>query len=249
MTNVLIIDTSTDAVAIACGTTSAQATQSIVAQQAFHSENILVAINECVAGQGLVPRDIDVIGVGLGPGLFTGLRVGVSAAHSIAHALGAPLVGFSSLELAAGRPDLEGHCERNEGPHFIVAKDARRHELYYSHLRRRDDVGICEVDGVSFVSSMERLRDESLISPEKYVEYINRAESNVTILLDDVERYEEFMNIDVDVRSRIIPLSLNPSNVIDLVVSGAEKSFVLDPLKPKVLYLRKSDAELSWGKL
>jgi hypothetical protein len=43
-------------------------------------------------------------------------------------------------------------------------------------------------------------------------------------------------------------IELHPDQMIDLVKAACEHSLVADVFAPKVLYLRKSDAELSWGK-
>ncbi len=59
-----------------------------------------------LADAGLALRDIELIGVGLGPGSYTGLRVGVTAAKTLAYVTGALLVGFDSLEaVARNAPD------------------------------------------------------------------------------------------------------------------------------------------------
>lgn len=54
-------------------------------------------------------RDLDAIGVGIGPGNFTGIRISVSAARGLALSLDIPAVGISLLEavaFGASRPAL-----------------------------------------------------------------------------------------------------------------------------------------------
>ncbi|WP_299847107.1 tRNA (adenosine(37)-N6)-threonylcarbamoyltransferase complex dimerization subunit type 1 TsaB [uncultured Roseovarius sp.] len=50
---------------------------------------------------GATWRDLDAIGVGIGPGNFTGIRISVSAVRGLALALEIPAVGVSLLEAVA----------------------------------------------------------------------------------------------------------------------------------------------------
>ncbi len=58
-------------------------------------------ILEMLADNSLSWRDIDAIGVQIGPGNFTGVRVGVAAARGLAFALDVPAFGVSGFESAA----------------------------------------------------------------------------------------------------------------------------------------------------
>lgn len=234
MTKTLIIDTSTDAVVIAYGESVTNSVSKSMSQHAFHSENILVVIDEVLSKSGATIKDVDVIGVGIGPGLFTGLRVGITCAHALAQALNINVVYFSSLELVA-------HSSMNSTDEVIVGKDARRHELYCAHYKTSDIANLVEVDGIKFASNMNRVQDEHLSSPADLVQHVNS--SNVELVLDSLETYDELREID----SSVTEFKVDGSSVIDLVVQAHEKEFFADVFNPHVLYLRKSDAELSWG--
>ncbi len=235
---VLVIDTSSDCVSIACGEQNATSSVSILTQRSSHSENILKAIEECLKDQGLKIGEIEAIGLGIGPGMFTGLRVGITAAHSISHAIGCPIVPMSSLELAA--------LSHDEGRSILIAKDARRHEVYCAQFNSQDQVHGLDVDGISIATSFSRSISETLISPSELVERINGFEGQ--IVLDDPEAYSEFEKIDHLQKSRIELLSINPQHAIEFVQEAVAKDLMVDTFTPKALYLRKSDAELSWGK-
>jgi len=84
------------------------------------AERLMPLIAEVLEAGGAAPRDLDAIGVGIGPGNFTGVRIAVSAARGLALALGIPAVGVSRLEaLALGLPRP-----------LAVVEDARRGEVY-----------------------------------------------------------------------------------------------------------------------
>ena len=83
----------------------------------------LVQLTLTRAGVGM--RELDAIGVGLGPGPFTGLRVGVVTAAALADALGVPAYGMCSLDsIAVAVADGSGD--------FLVVTDARRRQVYWA---------------------------------------------------------------------------------------------------------------------
>ncbi|MBU4272841.1 MAG: tRNA (adenosine(37)-N6)-threonylcarbamoyltransferase complex dimerization subunit type 1 TsaB [Planctomycetes bacterium] len=75
------------------------------------------------------PKDVQLVGVSIGPGSFTGLRVGVTAAKVFAYAVGADVLGINTLEAIAlgGAADLSesGAIKRN----VAVAIDAQRGDV------------------------------------------------------------------------------------------------------------------------
>lgn len=68
----------------------------------------------------LTPKDLQLIGCGIGPGSFTGIRVGVATAQSMAYSLRLPLVGICSLQ---------SYRSLTVGP-FAVIFDARCGGIY-----------------------------------------------------------------------------------------------------------------------
>ena len=76
----------------------AQASEEMTRGQA---ERLFPMIEEVLGRSGLAWRDLDVIGVGIGPGNFTGIRIAVAAARGLALSLGIPAVGVTATEAAA----------------------------------------------------------------------------------------------------------------------------------------------------
>lgn len=69
------------------------------------AERLMPLLEEVLAEAGLVWRDLDALGVGVGPGNFTGIRIGVSAARGLALGLDRPAYGvdgFTARRLALG---------------------------------------------------------------------------------------------------------------------------------------------------
>lgn len=98
-----------------------------------HQEFIGSAALKCFEKAGINPRDVDILGVTLGPGSFTGLRVGLSFAKGMASGLGIGLRGFSTLELMGRAADFD-HQRR------LVAHDAGRGQVYCQCLEADNSV-------------------------------------------------------------------------------------------------------------
>ena len=95
--NVLVLDTSTDRLAIGLEVRTGVICSKTTYGAQKHGRDLIPCIAELLAMGGIGGGEIDAIGVGLGPGSFTGLRVGVTAAKTLAYITGAPLVGMDSL--------------------------------------------------------------------------------------------------------------------------------------------------------
>ena len=110
----LALDTATTTIVVAIGAPDGR----LLASDAFegryrHSQALLPAVVELVAGAGVRMADLAGVVVGTGPGAFTGLRVGLATAKTLAHELHVPVVGISTAEAllaaaAAGTP-ADGH--------------------------------------------------------------------------------------------------------------------------------------------
>ncbi len=69
------------------------------------AQSLAPAIHAILAKVGWHPKDVDVVAVTVGPGSFTGLRIGVTTAKVFAYAVGAEVIGISTLEtIAAAAP-------------------------------------------------------------------------------------------------------------------------------------------------
>ncbi|MBN2371920.1 MAG: tRNA (adenosine(37)-N6)-threonylcarbamoyltransferase complex dimerization subunit type 1 TsaB [Vicinamibacteria bacterium] len=88
-----------------------------------HSTRILPAVAFLLDSLGIVPADLDGIGVTIGPGSYTGIRVGIGTIQGFALAAGLPCVGVSALDALAHR--IQGIA-----PMLVAMIDAYREEVF-----------------------------------------------------------------------------------------------------------------------
>ena len=114
--------------------------------------NIISLLKDC----GLDLKDVEAIGVSLGPGSFTGLRIGVVTAKTLAQVLGVPISGIVSLDLLAHQFDYLAQA--------VVCPliKVRRAEVYYAFFRA--DRG-----------SIQRISDYDAGPIEKVIEFAKGA--------------------------------------------------------------------------
>jgi tRNA threonylcarbamoyladenosine biosynthesis protein TsaB len=74
-----------------------------------HQERLGPMVREVLAAAGLSARDLDRIGVTVGPGSFTGLRVGIAFAKGLALAGEVPIAGVGTLEALGASDDEAGY--------------------------------------------------------------------------------------------------------------------------------------------
>ncbi|MCL0057668.1 tRNA (adenosine(37)-N6)-threonylcarbamoyltransferase complex dimerization subunit type 1 TsaB [Dehalococcoidales bacterium] len=97
----LAIDTSTDTASLALVQESQVLAELTWCCQQNHTAQLLPQLAHLLNQSGVNLQSINGIIVAKGPGSFNGLRVGISTAKGLAFSLGIPIVGISSLEVAA----------------------------------------------------------------------------------------------------------------------------------------------------
>jgi tRNA threonylcarbamoyladenosine biosynthesis protein TsaB len=127
--NILVLDTSTERGVIGIGGRSGSRHAATTDSARRHGRDLIPKLAATLRDAGLTPRDIEVIGIGLGPGSYTGLRVGLTAAKALAYVTGASLLGLDSLEAVACNAPAE--CAR-----ISVIADAQRGQVYVADFVR-----------------------------------------------------------------------------------------------------------------
>ncbi len=125
------LDTSLQCCSVAILRDGAVVADQSLAMERGHAEHLAPMAARALAEAGIAVRDLDRIGVVVGPGGFTGVRVGLSFARGLAIGTGLDVVGITSL--AALAENIE-----SAEPDALVAPviDARRGQLYAGLYRR-----------------------------------------------------------------------------------------------------------------
>ena len=104
----LAVDTSTKIIGVALYDGSRVLGETVWASDDYHTVELAPAVTEIVARAGLQIKDIQALGVAIGPGSFTGLRIGLALVKGLALARRLPLIGIRTLDfLAAAQPIRE----------------------------------------------------------------------------------------------------------------------------------------------
>ncbi len=89
-----------------------------------HTSEILTELDVLLCKAGVKAREVEYIGVVVGPGSFTGIRIGVSTANAMATASGAKLVEITELEaLLINEERALGLIDCRHGNYYALVKD------------------------------------------------------------------------------------------------------------------------------
>ncbi|HUV05805.1 MAG TPA: tRNA (adenosine(37)-N6)-threonylcarbamoyltransferase complex dimerization subunit type 1 TsaB [Armatimonadota bacterium] len=126
---ILALDTTTDTASLAVADEAVTLGESDFAHRMDLSRRLMPKIISLLKDCGLGMKDVEAIGVSLGPGSFTGLRIGVVTAKTLAQVLGVPISGIVSLDLLARQFDYLAQAV------VCPLVKVRRGEVYYAFFR------------------------------------------------------------------------------------------------------------------
>ncbi len=221
------IETSTPQTSVALGTEAEILGRISVAGRA-RQESVTPALAQLLAWTGVEIARIGGVAVGIGPGLFTGLRVGVQTAKTLAQVLNLPIVGIVSLDALA-------YTHRYSHKRIASVIDARRGEVFFATYR-------------SVPGGVVRETEPMVSSPERLTAELQAIAGDVLAVGNGAMLYRhelEQQGARVEIGS---PTSAHPdaAALVELAVPRflREERDRLHEIVP--LYLRKSDAEISW---
>jgi tRNA threonylcarbamoyladenosine biosynthesis protein TsaB len=127
------------------------------------AQTLAPAIVEILASHHIEPGQIKLVATTIGPGSFTGLRVGVTAAKTFAYAVGAPVIGVSTLEAIAHnyKPDPPAP---NPVPEIHAILDAQRKELFLGRFSL-----MCAASNANELPQLTRLAPDHIISIDDWL--------------------------------------------------------------------------------
>ena len=124
-TNLLAVETSTDACSVALYTQGEViADHRLAAQQ--HAQLLLPMIDQLLSESGITTSQLDGVAFGCGPGSFTGVRIAAATAQGIAFGANVGVIAVSSLQALA-----EGAQRSHGATHVLSSFDARMGEVYW----------------------------------------------------------------------------------------------------------------------
>lgn len=160
MSNILVIDTSTEACSVALQVDDTVYSDYKVAPRQ-HGELVLPMVDSLLEKAQIKLSDLDVMGYGQGPGAFTGLRICISIVQGLAYGADVPVVGVSSLQ-AMAQATYQSTGEKNT----LSAIDARMGEVYWGVYQLQD--GLMTLVGEEEVAEPESVTIDRLDSSMVY---------------------------------------------------------------------------------
>ncbi len=192
-----------------------------------HATRLLALAAELLEQAGVGWGAVERIAVGVGPGTFTGLRVGVATARGLAQALGAELVGVSSLA-ALATPAGE-QAER-----VLALIDARRSEIFAAAYQAGAAQG-----------APRELSEPRALAPSELAGLLP-AEGGWLGVGDGAVRYRaELERGGITIPENGSPLHLVRATAVCALGSLATPSAELESVSPD--YRRRPDAEIALG--
>lgn len=125
----------------------------------YHSAFLLSSIKDILKENNLTPKDIDLIGVNVGPGSFTGIRAGLTVAKVMAQELNIKIVPVESLKILSKL--------NTTNKESVVILDARRSMAY---VYKNDKTELLELEKVS---EMIKDKDYELITDKNISNLLN----------------------------------------------------------------------------
>lgn len=151
-----------------------------------HSEHVLPEVEKVLERANLGVKDVDVLGVCVGPGSFTGIRIGAALVKGFGFSRDLPCVAFNSFEVIAEQYFLN----QSEAEEVVVVLDGLGGFVFVSKLGQKGEV-LVEPTCMSLAEMAEFIKQNSC-------EYVCHEDDKDKFALKSVEltqaAYENVLN-------------------------------------------------------
>ncbi|HBG47934.1 MAG TPA: tRNA (adenosine(37)-N6)-threonylcarbamoyltransferase complex dimerization subunit type 1 TsaB [Cyanobacteria bacterium UBA9971] len=182
---ILTFDTSTETMYVTIGNDSNILAHKIIetTQKSYNSAHLIPVIIELLQSLNLTMRNIEAIGVNIGPGSFTGIRASATVAKVMAQQLNIPVVGISSMEIYS--------LLNNTAKDTLIWLDARRGKAYMAVYGEK----ILEPQAIEYENAVEYAKNNDLfiISDKKMSEIVKEAGLKTLNLAEIKENFGLFL--------------------------------------------------------
>lgn len=223
---ILAVDTSTMMSSISILEDDKIIADSSINQEETHSEMLVPLIKRMLDDLKIKANDIDLFAIAKGPGSFTGLRIGMTSLKAMAQALDKPIIGVSTLKGMA-------YSIMNDG--YVLAIIDARGKRYFA--------GLYKWNNDQLEMQFEEIIEENVL--EERIQEIDR----ITIVGEAISKLpnkiKEFSNVKLSHPGLNNGIS---RNIAVLAKEKYEKGEIDNTFDITPNYLRKSQAEISFGK-
>ena len=130
----------------------------------YHSAYLIPKIRDVLKQNSLLIKDLDAIGVNIGPGSFTGIRAGITIARVLSQQSDLKLVGVTSLEILS---KLNKSDKKT-----IVVIDARKNKVYFAEYK--NSVVITEPALIDKEELLEKIScDDFVVADTSISQFLN----------------------------------------------------------------------------
>ena len=180
----------------------------------YHSAYLIPSMRDILRKNNLQIKDLDAIGVNIGPGSFTGIRAGITIARVLAQQTNIKLVGVTSLKILSKINKQSGKT--------IVVLDARKNKVYFAKYENNKEViSPILVDKEELIL---KLKEEAIIITEKSISQFltennissilyEENDSELGIFLSDIVSEELNTNIDDFNWAKVKPMYIQKPSI------------------------------------
>lgn len=180
----------------------------------YHSAYLIPTIRDILKRNALQIKDLDAIGVNIGPGSFTGIRAGITIARVLAQQTNIKLVGITSLKILSKI--------NKEKSSTVVVLDARKNKVYFAEFEGNNEViSPILVDKDELVSKIKT--DSVVIADKSISEFLaendiksivyEEVDDSLGLFLSDIVSNELIKNDDDYNWAKIKPLYIQKPSI------------------------------------